>query len=206
MFSWEVVSKSKFKTPTAVSRHLKQHTSACEPASRLGDLEPVTLRSNSGKRYCMLTKSTNISDLLVDQPVGEWTLPIKNPTPHAPSIPISQSGILNHIILTSPFYKHLSDTKYIELSKSITDSINKDWTLFPQLRYAIPQLFPGAVTVDESVALMLNSLERYGRLRNLDAHFERRTGSTLYQPSYPKKKQEIVGFQLSPLKIISAIN
>ncbi|KAI9364179.1 hypothetical protein BD770DRAFT_176911 [Pilaira anomala] len=66
--------------------------------------------------------------------------------------------------------------------------ISKDWIQFPQLRYAIPQLFSGPVIVDEYATLLVNGLEPYGRLRIVDAHFERRTKSTLSQSSYPKKR------------------
>ena len=102
----------------------------------------------------------------------------------------SQSSILNHIIKASPFHMHLSDTKYVELSKSITHMISKDWTQFPQLRYSIPQLFSGAVVMDGSAALLVNCLEPYGRTRLVDAHFERRTKSTLNQSSFPRKESK----------------
>lgn len=85
---------------------------------------------------------------------------------------------------------HLSDTKYVELSKSIINTISKDWIQLPQLMYAIPQNFSGAVIMDGSAALLLNGLEPYGRLRIDDAHFERRTKSTLHQSSFPRKENK----------------
>lgn len=84
----------------------------------LADLGPITLTSNSGKNYCLLGNATNINDVLRDQPVGNWGLPLENSESSINSPTASQSNALNHIIKTSPFYKHLSDTKYVELSKS----------------------------------------------------------------------------------------
>lgn len=124
----------------------------------------------------------------MDQPVGDWTLPLENLETNISSTTASESSILNHIIKTSPFHMHLLDTKYVELSESITHMINKDWILFPQLRYAIPQLFSGAVIMDGSAALLLNGLEPYGRSRIIGAHFERRTRSALYQSSFLRKE------------------
>lgn len=42
-----------------------------------GDWEAVMLSSLNGKTYHFLTSLENIQDVLVDQPVGQWTLPIK---------------------------------------------------------------------------------------------------------------------------------
>ncbi|KAI9275324.1 hypothetical protein BY458DRAFT_507106 [Sporodiniella umbellata] len=154
----------------------------------LADLEPITLASNSGRNYCLLGNATNINNVLRNQPVGNWELPLENSELSIDSPTASQSNALNHIIKTSPFYKHLSNTKYVELSKSTVKMISKDWIQFPQLRYAIPQLFSGAVITDEYAALLVNGLEPYGRLRIVDAHFERRTKSTLSQSSFPKKE------------------
>jgi hypothetical protein len=154
----------------------------------LADLDPITLTSNSGRNYCLLGNAININDVLRDQPVGNWELPLENSESSINSPTASQSNALNHIIKTSPFYKHLSDTKYVELSKSTVSMISKDWIQFLQLRYAIPQLFSGAVIIDEYAALLINGLEPYGRLRIVDAHFERRTKSTLSHSSFPKKE------------------
>ncbi|EPB83895.1 hypothetical protein HMPREF1544_09349 [Mucor circinelloides 1006PhL] len=143
---------------------------------------------DDGKITHAQRNATNINDVLRDQPVGNWELPLENSESSINSPTASQSNTLNHIIKTSPFYKHLSDTKYVELSKSTVSMISKDWIQFPQLRYAIPQLFSGAVIIDEYAALLVNGLEPYGRLRIVEAHFERRTKSTLSQPSFPKKE------------------
>ncbi|KAG2210336.1 hypothetical protein INT47_003321 [Mucor saturninus] len=138
----------------------KREQKKCLMLADFADLEPINLTSNSGRNYCLLGNATNINNVLRDQPVGNWELPLENSDFKSP--PASQSNTLNHIIKTSPFYKHLSDTKYVKLSKSTVCMISKDWLQFPQLRYAIPQLFSGAVIIDEYTALFVNGLEHYG--------------------------------------------
>ncbi|KAI8647082.1 hypothetical protein BD408DRAFT_331570, partial [Parasitella parasitica] len=198
--------EKKLKTPTTLKRHIEKHRESISntgkkqrlsepedineefPSISLDhhapDTERIDLQADSSRN------ATNINDVLRDQPVGNWELPLENSESSNNSPTASQSNALNHIIKTSPFYKHLSDTKYVELSKSTVSMISKDWIQFPQLRYAIPQLFSGAVIIDEYAALLVNGLEPYGRLRIVDAHFERRTKSTLSQSSFPKKETQ----------------
>ena len=52
----------------------------CIMFANLADMEPVTLTANTGKKYCLLSKSKNIGNILVDQPVGNWELPLENTT------------------------------------------------------------------------------------------------------------------------------
>lgn len=69
----------------------------------------------------------------------------------------------------------------------MTQSINKDWTFFPQLRYATSQIFAGAILVNQSAALLINCTESYGRSKTVDAHHERRVGAMMHKTSFPKK-------------------
>ncbi|KAI9337456.1 hypothetical protein BD770DRAFT_401200 [Pilaira anomala] len=45
---------------------------------------------------------------------------------------------MEHIINTSPIHKHLSEKKkYVELTTTVTKTINEDWSFFyPQWRFA----------------------------------------------------------------------
>lgn len=70
----------------------------------------------------------------------------------------------------------------------MTESVNKVWTFFPQLRYAVSQLFVGAIQVEQSSAILLNCVKPYGRLKSTDARYGRRLATTMHLSSYPKKK------------------
>jgi hypothetical protein len=126
--------------------------------------------SRSGKDYHFLASSDNIGEVLGDQPSGLWTLPAANETATQSSLFSRTDSILDHIINTNPIYKHLFDQKYVELTMPITQLINKDWTFYPQLRYATSQIFAGAILVNQSAALLINCTESYGRSKTVDAH------------------------------------
>lgn len=52
----------------------------------IGDLEPITIISENGKEYHMLTSPKTIECILRDQPTGVWKLPISNSTETQDSI------------------------------------------------------------------------------------------------------------------------
>ncbi|KAI9470855.1 MAG: hypothetical protein EXX96DRAFT_585969 [Benjaminiella poitrasii] len=94
--------------------------------ANIGDWEAVMLSSLNGKTYHFLTSLENIQDVLVDQSVGQWVLPITTKRATGESIAINRNHLLQHFISTSPFYKRISSHEYTELSKPIYESINKD--------------------------------------------------------------------------------
>lgn len=98
--------------------------------------------------------------------------------------------LLQHLISTSTFYKHISSREYVELSRPMTESINKDWLIFPQLRYAVSQLFAGAILVEQSSAILINCVEPYGRLKSTYAPYEGRTAAKIHLSSYPEKESK----------------
>ncbi|KAG0166631.1 hypothetical protein DFQ29_000908, partial [Apophysomyces sp. BC1021] len=73
-----------------------------------------------------------------------------------------------------PYAHHLSHQQYSELDDAACQMMNDDWILLPQLRFACPQLLAGAIVMNESKeAVILNSIEIYGRDRTIDVHRER---------------------------------
>ncbi|CAO3631090.1 unnamed protein product [Mucor fragilis] len=148
------------------------------------------LSSLSGKTYHFLTSLENIQNVLVDQPVGQWTLPVTTKSATGECTAINRNHLLHHFISTSPFYKCISSHEYTELSKPICESINRDWLIFPQYRYAVSQLFAGAILIEQSSAIILNSVEPYGRLKSTDQHYERRIATAIHLSSYPEKESK----------------
>ncbi|KAI7903460.1 uncharacterized protein BX663DRAFT_506579 [Cokeromyces recurvatus] len=53
------------------------------------------------------------------------------------------------------------------------DILHEDWVQGPHLRFACAQLLVGCILVDQEQILLVNCNEVYGRLRTLDAHYER---------------------------------
>lgn len=156
-------------------------------AAKIGKLKPILLTSSNGKIYPFLTASDNISDVLSDKPNGTWSLPTVNKTvTEGSSILTNADDLFKHIISTSPIYRHIADQQYVELSKQITQEINKDWAFFPQLKFVTLQIFAGSILISGSTALLINCVESYGRLKTVDSHHERRTSSAAHQSSFPK--------------------
>lgn len=49
--------------------------------------------------------------------------------------------------------------------------LNEDWTFLPQLRFACAQLLAGAIIMNKNnEAVLVNTVEIYGRQRSLDVH------------------------------------
>ncbi|KAI9257447.1 hypothetical protein BY458DRAFT_441435, partial [Sporodiniella umbellata] len=148
------------------------------------------LSSLDGKTYPFLTSLENIQDVLVEQPVGQWTRPVKTKSATGECIATDGNVLLHHFITTSPFYKCISSHKYTELSKPICESINRDWLIFPQYRYAVSQFFAGAILIEQSSAILLNCVEPYSRLKSTDSHYERRIATAIHLSSYSKKESK----------------
>lgn len=111
--------------------------------ANVGNWEAVMLSSLNEKVYHFLTSLENIQDVLVDQPIGQWMLPITTKSVTGECIATNRNHLLHHFITTSSLYKCISSHEYTELSKTIGESINRDWLIFPQYRYAVSQLFAG---------------------------------------------------------------
>ena len=136
--------------------------------AKIGDLEAITLSLLNGKSYNFLTSLENIQDVLVDQPVDQWTLPTTTERATGKCAVINSNHLLQHFISTSTFYKHISSHEYMELSKPITESINKDW----QHRYTVSQLLAGAIMIEQPSVILINCVEPYSRLKSTDTHYE----------------------------------
>lgn len=81
---------------------------------------------------------------------------------------------LTNIILSSPYSKLLMQRQYTELTPDVCAIINKDWDFFPQIKFATVQIFAGAILYNTTngQAIMLNTVEAYGRTKSIDPHRE----------------------------------
>ncbi|KAG1040775.1 hypothetical protein G6F43_012219 [Rhizopus delemar] len=81
---------------------------------------------------------------------------------------------LTNIISSSPYSKLLMQRQYTELTPDVCAIINKDWDFFPQIKFATVQIFAGAILYNTTngQAIMLNTIEAYGRTKSIDPHRE----------------------------------
>jgi hypothetical protein len=81
---------------------------------------------------------------------------------------------LEDLLNSSPFAKILRTREFVEISDQVCRNMNLDWTRRPQCRCACGQYFAGAILfrIDSSEAVMINTMEVYGRTNLKDAHRE----------------------------------
>ncbi|KAL0090919.1 C2H2-type zinc finger transcription factor [Phycomyces blakesleeanus] len=82
---------------------------------------------------------------------------------------------LSYVIDSSPYAHTLQSETYIELNSEICELLNTDWLMGPQLRYFCAQVFAGAILLESETgqAMLVNSIEVYGRTISQDVHRER---------------------------------
>ncbi|KAJ2960877.1 hypothetical protein NQZ79_g3809 [Umbelopsis isabellina] len=144
------------------------------------DLEPLAIINANGKEFnalthkdlakifvfnqesCTFRPSVNlkrkISSLEKDDEDENWSL--------EPSIAL--------ILKNCKYSDHFAKQKYIEVDDTISEMMNTDWTFHPQLRYACARLLAGSIIMNKNGnALLVNTVEIYGRTRTVDSHYER---------------------------------
>lgn len=72
------------------------------------------------------------------------------------------------------------------MTSALAKTLNGDWSLYPELKYATSLAFAGGILVDGQAAIMMNTVEPYGRDAVSEAHFERRLEGS--PSSYPRKE------------------
>ncbi|EIE76148.1 hypothetical protein RO3G_00852 [Rhizopus delemar RA 99-880] len=188
--------RSKLSTFRSFNNHVqKKHKGTCSTLSRAEKGRDLETDDDENTSSVLIKHhkptSDNISDVLSDEPIGTWSLPTMNKTvTEDSSILTNADDLFKHIISTSPIYRHIADQQYVELSKQITQEINKDWAFFSQLRFATSQIFAGSILLSGSTALLIKCVESYGRLKTVDSRHERRTSLAAHQSSFPKIKSK----------------
>ncbi|CAO3687176.1 hypothetical protein G6F70_009115 [Rhizopus microsporus] len=88
---------------------------------------------------------------------------------------ISQSISLQNIIESSYMHGYLSGKKYFEMDDDTCKLLNSDWVFQPQMRFFCARVLAGAILVNRMTgeALLINTIEVYGRFRTIDSHYER---------------------------------
>ncbi|ORZ09370.1 hypothetical protein BCR41DRAFT_293443, partial [Lobosporangium transversale] len=58
------------------------------------------------------------------------------------------------------------------LTDSMCELLNRDWEFRPQFKFACAQLLAGSILLNcnNNEAVMLNTVESYGRTKDVDAH------------------------------------
>ncbi|KAF9425426.1 hypothetical protein BGZ94_007529 [Podila epigama] len=162
----------------------RQNASELDKIATLGvvhflGLAPFTLKDSLGveqnalahpdgiKRLCfgalqspVTVPNTNKRKLMADS-VCQKCLPIPVPC-------------LESVFAFSPFCRVLRTRTFVELTESVCCLLNEDWTFQPQYRYGCAQMLAGCIMVNTTNghAVLVNTVEVYGRTSMVDAHCE----------------------------------
>ncbi|SAM03876.1 hypothetical protein [Absidia glauca] len=127
--------------------------------------------------------TTRFAYVVQDDSPGESDEEGSSVETYQPSIEMADEGMQNRdntmatilsIINNGPYSQVLSKRKYVELSDDACRMMNDSWLLLPSLRYACSQLLAGSIiTNNNNEAIIVNSVEIYGRDRIMDEHRER---------------------------------
>ncbi|KAI8365705.1 hypothetical protein BD560DRAFT_401427 [Blakeslea trispora] len=87
---------------------------------------------------------------------------------------INQPG-LSSLLYSCPIKNILKTRKFIELTNDMCKLLNEDWELRPQMRYFCARALAGSIIVNnkDNLAVLVNTVEVYGRNKSSDAHHER---------------------------------
>ncbi|KAI9361310.1 hypothetical protein BD770DRAFT_340485 [Pilaira anomala] len=82
--------------------------------------------------------------------------------------------LLKSLCRQSKAAKQINAENYTEFNLEHGKLLNKDWLIYPQMRFVSSQLLAGAIVADGSEFISINMVEPYGRYTVDDAHHERR--------------------------------
>ncbi|KAF9897277.1 hypothetical protein BX616_005884 [Lobosporangium transversale] len=81
---------------------------------------------------------------------------------------------MTNLLSMSPHSEILKSRTFVELTDSMCELLNRDWEFRPQFKFACAQLLAGSILLNcnNNEAVMLNTVESYGRTKDVDAHRE----------------------------------
>lgn len=143
------------------------------------DLKPFAFFDKSGIEQNALAHERVISNITADNDSILPILPLKRSYDDEESVPcmkhtpITTPG-LDRVLASSPYSKLIRQRQYVELSSAMCKLLNQDWEFHPQMRCFMAKIFSGAImhNTGKGQAIMVNTVEAYGRTKHVDGHRE----------------------------------
>lgn len=134
-------------------------------------LRPLSLTTESHGEANALTHQSHLPRL--NSTMNVCPSPARKRIREEPILP-SISSSLYSVLASGPYAKLLLQDNYVEMNDELSTFLNDDWTIDPQMRYACSRLLAGMIMVHSPTgkAVIVNSVEIYGRQRVLDSHRE----------------------------------
>ncbi|KAG0195624.1 hypothetical protein BGX28_000978, partial [Mortierella sp. GBA30] len=142
------------------------------------ELRPFGLRDKFGIERYALAHATVVHKLTLGEvAVCSTNLPIKKRklgNKHCSACSVNAVPGLEQLFSVTPYASTLLSRTFVELDKAMCELLNDDWRLKPQLQYACAQMLAGAIMFNtkNGQAIIINTLEVYGRKQSIDAHCE----------------------------------
>ncbi|KAG1048474.1 hypothetical protein G6F43_009134 [Rhizopus delemar] len=150
------------------------------------NLQPFSMIDNTGVEQVALTLPVNLAAIIKPDRVDNHVelRHISTSQKRRWDGSVSSSKLINNsddmearflsITHYGPFASILSKRHFTELKPDICQMLNDDWEAFAQLRFVCSQLLAGAIIINnKGEAVILNTVEAYGRSRSMDVHRER---------------------------------
>ncbi|KAI8136955.1 hypothetical protein BJV82DRAFT_526121, partial [Fennellomyces sp. T-0311] len=142
-------------------------------------LQPFAIHKEAGNKENALAHPDVIARLTDAHKNIHSILPKKQPLAEEPNalcvkcVP-KVPNALENIFLSSPYSTLLEQREYVPLTEDICAQMNIDWSLRPQAKYFTAAVLAGCTlyNTNSGQALMVNTIEVYGRTKSVDPHCE----------------------------------
>ncbi|GAA5816879.1 hypothetical protein MFLAVUS_010413 [Mucor flavus] len=160
-------------------------------------LKPFTILDSHGKEENALAHDTVVNKLVTEHDYIKSIPTTKRPYEGdnaTDSLCINCSSQvhaeLSNLFDTSPYSSLLKQREYTPLTDDICTLLNKDWQFYPQVKYFSATVFAGSIILNtnNNQAIMINTVEMYGRTKTIDFHRE----------SFGKLKNSVITNSLPP--------
>ncbi|ORZ12371.1 hypothetical protein BCR42DRAFT_453705 [Absidia repens] len=138
-------------------------------------LRPISLINKHNVETNALTHTHHLATCSAEEMQVSPVLPTKKRKIDTSLLPaLSLEAPLYGALCSGPFSKHFLGDSYVEINDEMADFLNTDWALYPQMRFATSRVLAGTLLLNESSgqALVVNTVEVYGRQRTIDSHRE----------------------------------
>ncbi|ORX57490.1 hypothetical protein DM01DRAFT_1406052 [Hesseltinella vesiculosa] len=174
--------KMNTSTPSLLSSIVEETTSALERKQKqillkvmdAYRLHPLSMNvAGTWDELNALTHQEHLSKI----PYRDMSVLPTSPKKHRleePAASFSMNASLYGSIASGPYARTLLQHEYIEVNDELANFLNHDWHVEPAMRFACSRLLSGMIMLQASngKAILVNTVEVYGRTRNVDSHHE----------------------------------
>jgi hypothetical protein len=159
-----------------------EHKSQTTKIMNAVGLEPVAIIDSENVECNLLGKPSVIHALELKQKRGLTLTIATNPkknkvedtlSPRRMAMPIDLDLVLRNSFARNALESNMN--RFMKMTDDAVNLLNQDWLLRPQMRFFAAKVLTGAILVNpiSSIAILINSIEVYGRSSLVDAHHER---------------------------------